>query len=619
MPLHRVFCDISLCRSRMRGLPLLFPKDVQMNLFSILPRQLSSDNGSDSADILGSVLTAAYFERPRARGLGWRGVRPSAAAVPAWTCRIAKPGNVIYGLRFDGEQRASAGSLRGCFSLFAFPISPGDPLLDRYPLEALRIALSEDYEERVREFARRPEWAFPFLIACVRLEAALDGSALRLLLHCAALRRVIAADGVAAPSGEWLIPPGERETDVPQYRLAMPFFSVLVATFADQLGEAPKLFIGTGSEPGFLYGGGRLMRDEARRESVIRFSAVFGAEASLSSLPYQMRGAANLPFRRMPHLLENSGQPVLHILTGFLGSGKTTFLRGWLDYLNGRERYTGVIQNEFGKVALDAALLSSDTKVEALDDGCVCCSLADSLRPGIARLLADMPAESLILETSGLANPENVYEALADLQDLVTAGLVITVVDSLDLIRHVDSLPEEAGVRRAQIEKADVLILNKTDAVASADLDALERRIVRLNPRALLLRARFGQVPYAELDAFLDAHPYGTPLPSHRSALRVLSARTHADEGYAAYTIAVPKPLTRRGVEALIREAGGGLVRAKGIILLDDGGQGCGPYLAVAQFASGRLQFEPVPETAADAPYMVFIGRSLRQVRVQAE
>ncbi|MBO4312110.1 MAG: GTP-binding protein [Desulfovibrionaceae bacterium] len=586
-----------------------------MNLHSILPRPLSPDNGTDSASLLGSVLTAAYFERPRARGLGWRGVRPSAAAVPAWTCRIAKPDNLVYGLRFDGE-RAEAGCLRGGFSLFAFPVSPDDPLLDRFPLEALRIALEDGYEEGVREFARRPEWAFPFLIAQMTLDAALDGSALRLVLHCAARRRVIAADGVAAPSGEWLIEPGGQETDVPQYRLAMPFFSALIATLHDQLGEAPKLSAGSGSEPGFAYGGGRLMRDDQHPESVIRFSAVFGESSSLPSVPYQLHVAAKLPFRRMPQLLENTGRPVLHILTGFLGSGKTTFLRGWLDYLNGRERYTGVIQNEFGKVALDAALLGSETKVEALDDGCVCCSLADSLRPGIERLLADVPAESLILETTGLANPENVYEALAKLRDLVTAGLVITVADSLDLIRHAGAAPEEAGVRRTQIEKADVLILNKADAVTPAELDALEKRIARLNPRALVLRARFGQVPYAELDAFLDAHPYGNPLPSHRPALRALNAQTHADEGYASYTIAVPKPLTPQGVEALIRQAGEGLVRAKGIILLDDGEQGGGPYPAVAQFAAGRLSFEPAPEKSDDEPYMVFIGRSLQPVQL---
>lgn len=144
---------------------------------------------------------------------------------------------------------------------------------------------------------------------------------------------------------------------------------------------------------------------------------------------------------------------MLHILTGFLGSGKTTFLRQWLDFLHGRERYTGVIQNEFGEIGLDAALLRGETQVEALDEGCVCCSLADSLRPGLLRLIGDMPAEQFILETTGLANPANVMEALSELRDIVQPGLVITVADALDLCRSEGDI---AGIRRAQAARADV-------------------------------------------------------------------------------------------------------------------------------------------------------------------
>lgn len=77
--------------------------------------------------------------------------------------------------------------------------------------------------------------------------------------------------------------------------------------------------------------------------------------------------------------------------------------------------------------------MKGDTVVEALDEGCVCCSLADSLRPGLERIIAAMPAEQFVLETTGLANPANVMEALNGLRDLVAPGLVITVADALDL------------------------------------------------------------------------------------------------------------------------------------------------------------------------------------------
>ncbi len=215
--------------------------------------------------------------------------------------------------------------------------------------------------------------------------------------------------------------------------------------------------------------------------------------------PETRRPLARLPLRHRPRP-EESGLPVLHVLTGFLGAGKTTFLRRWLDFLHGRERYTGVIQNEFGEIGLDAALMRGDTQVEALDEGCVCCSLADSLRPGLLRLVESMPAEQFILETTGLANPANVMASLAELSDIVRPGLVITVVDALDLTRAGDA--GLRGVRRAQAERADVLVVNKADAVEPAALEALMERLRALNGQALLLPAT-GPSPLPSLTPFI--------------------------------------------------------------------------------------------------------------------
>ena len=125
-----------------------------MKLEHILPRALG-DSHSDCASIFTSLVMGAHFERSRARSLGWRGVRPSASEHPAWTCRVAGSG-LVFGIRFDGEERCVAAShavspdsdqaasaphcLRGYFSLYAFP--PADsPLLDSFPLAALQRAL----------------------------------------------------------------------------------------------------------------------------------------------------------------------------------------------------------------------------------------------------------------------------------------------------------------------------------------------------------------------------------------------------------------------------------------------------------------------------------------------
>ena len=154
--------------------------------------------------------------------------------------------------------------------------------------------------------------------------------------------------------------------------------------------------------------------------------------------------------------------------------------------------------------------MKGDTVVEALDEGCVCCSLADSLRPGLERIIAAMPAEQFVLETTGLANPANVMAALNGLRDLVAPGLVITVADALDLRGNRALSPdgpglENAGIRHAQLRKADVIIVNKSDMLSSAELEALISRLRALNGKALVLAAQYGNIAFAELDAWIDA------------------------------------------------------------------------------------------------------------------
>ena len=575
-----------------------------MKLEHILPRALG-DSDSDCASIFTSLIMAAHFERTRARALGWRGVRPCASSRPAWTCRVADCDS-IFGIRFDGEQKTDASgrpaSLRGVFSLYVFPEAQS-PLLDTFPLDALRVALSPDYENSVREFSGNEPHLLPFLLGEMCMDVSFAGDALALTLEAPARHRVICADGIASEQG-WIVAPGEAECDVPSFSLFLRLFSVIAATAEEQLGEKARVLRGMSKVPRLLFhADGSMEPCGNEQEILLSLIASFGpSSAAEEKTLHSMR---DLPARHRPEELEQRLRPVLHVLTGFLGSGKTTFLRRWLDFLHGRERYTGVIQNEFGKVELDATLMKGDTLVEALDEGCVCCSLADSLRPGLERIIAAMPAEQFVLETTGLANPANIMEELGNLRDLVTPGLVITVADALDL-RGPNEGPgkEDTGIRLAQLQKADVIILNKCDAVEADALEELTARLRSQNGKALILHARFGNIPFGELDAWIDSHGK-TRLPSHSPQLMRMGehAATHADEGYEAKALSFDHPLSRAELEAILNHAGPGLCRAKGIISME----GEGP--CVIQYAAGRLDITPAPE---ERPIdLVLIGTDL--------
>ena len=576
-----------------------------MRLENILPRALG-ESDSDCASIFTSLVMAAHFERTRARSLGWRGVRPCAASHPAWTCRVAGAESV-FGIRFDGETRDDSPEngpcLRGFFSLYIFPPSES-PLLDSFPLDALRFALSPQYEHVVREFSGSEEELLPFLLGSLRMDVAFSGDALALTLEAPARHRVLAADGIPAQDG-WLVAPGKPECDVPAFSLFLRLFATLTATAEQQSGERAVVSRGMKSLPRRRFHADGTLEDcEDEQEVLLNLTASFGPSSAMDG--EALFSLRTLPARHRPEELERLDRPVLHVLTGFLGAGKTTFLRRWLDFLHGRERYTGVIQNEFGKVELDATLMKGDTIVEALDEGCVCCSLADSLRPGLERIISAMPAEQFVLETTGLANPDNIMTALDNLRDLVVPGLVITVADALDLCGREASEkhPEESGIRRAQLQKADVVILNKSDMVSAEALANLTKRLHALNGRALILPAHYGSISFAELDAWIDSHGK-TRLPSHTPSLMPMGAHvvTHADEGYEAKALEFDGPVSVADLEEILRSAGPGLCRAKGIIPVE------GEGVCIVQYAAGQLEITPAPEeTPMD---LVLIGTEL--------
>lgn len=584
-----------------------------MLLKKILPRELVPEPGSsECASLMTSLIMGVHLERTIARELGWRGVRAAASDHPAWTVRLASS-DAIFGIRFAGENlEQDAKTLRGYFELFVFPPAES-PLLELYPLNALAFAISAGYAEALRNFCGTEAEFAPFRLGWLRLDVPMDGSALGLVFEAPARHRIIALAGLrashfqnASVSGdEWLVSPLKPFCNLPAFRLLLPLASLLVASAERLLESNARLALGHEFIPGRgidAAGNEVELAEPQERIGIMRLKATFGENAADIALDGEnFRPLKKLPARYKPIATDTGNKPLLHLLCGFLGAGKTTFLRRWLNFLHGRERYTGVIQNEFGAVDLDSGLLADDTLVEALDDGCVCCSLADSLRPGLARILSELSAQQFILETSGLANPVNVLEAVNSLADLVKPGLLISVADALGL--HLDPSwenPDKGGIRRIQLAKADAIILNKCDLVGEQEKMDVIKGLRILNPQALLLCASNGNIPFAELDALIDRIG---KRPAHKGTLVSLAEQlTHGQEGYASASAMPAGAILRASLEKELLGAGPDLVRAKGILELSGEGS------VIVQYAQGILETVP----ACTKPTgLALIGRKL--------
>ena len=202
------------------------------------------------------------------------------------------------------------------------------------------------------------------------------------------------------------------------------------------------------------------------------------------------------------------------VLTGFLGSGKTTLLNRILTEQHGKR--IAVIENEFGEIGIDHALvINADEEVFEMNNGCICCTVRGDLIRILGNLMKRRDKfDHILVETTGMADPGPVAQTFFvddELRDLFALDGIVTLVDA----RHVHLHLDDSNECREQIAFADVLVLNKTDLVTAAELDALERRVRGMNSMARVLRAKDADVPIAsvldvggfDLDRAVEAKP----------------------------------------------------------------------------------------------------------------
>ena len=191
------------------------------------------------------------------------------------------------------------------------------------------------------------------------------------------------------------------------------------------------------------------------------------------------------------------------VVTGFLGSGKTTLIRHMLANANGRR--IALIINEFGDLGVDGDILKgcgdetcSDEDIMELSNGCICCTVAEDFIPTMQKLLdRPNPPDHIVIETSGLALPQPLVRAFnwPEISTRVTVDGVVTVVDgkavhngqfahnvaAVDAQRAQDeNLDHETPLSELfddQIACADMIVINKTDLLDSTAAEALGTRL----------------------------------------------------------------------------------------------------------------------------------------------
>src|ERR1044072_8027702 len=170
------------------------------------------------------------------------------------------------------------------------------------------------------------------------------------------------------------------------------------------------------------------------------------------------------------------------LVTGPLGSGKTTLLRHILATYPAK---IAIVMNEFGEISIDTKVIEGrNVRIAELGGGCVCCSLLGEFEAAINEMIEKIAPERIVVETTGLAEPEALVFNIQDALPQCRLDGVVSVIDADMLVRF----PELGHTTRMQIEAADILLLNKIDVIDAAEIGAVEKKLRGINPTAAIVR-----------------------------------------------------------------------------------------------------------------------------------
>jgi len=274
--------------------------------------------------------------------------------------------------------------------------------------------------------------------------------------------------------------------------------------------------------------------------------------------------------------------PVL-VVSGFLGSGKTTLVQRLLAAAQREGARVAVVSNEFGELGIDAALLAGESSdyVE-LAGGCVCCRLSDQLVETLQELRERARPDRIVVETSGLALPYDVQLQLwrEPVASWVGDDVAVVVVNAEQLHagRDLDDCFEQ------QVSGADLLILNKLDLVPGESLPELEAALRELEPEAPILRARHAQVAPELL------FPPDPGAARERRRALAAPAPAHTHEAVETRLLAIPDGIA--GAELVRQLRAEAALRVKGFVRTREG-------LRLVQGVGPRIELEAVAREPA--------------------
>ena len=292
------------------------------------------------------------------------------------------------------------------------------------------------------------------------------------------------------------------------------------------------------------------------------------------------------------------------IVTGFLGSGKTTLVNHILAAQHGLD--IAVMVNELGDIAIDGALIeNAGEDIVELANGCVCCSINNDLANALAGLLRrEKKLDYLVVETTGVADPLPIALTFLrpEFRERVRVDAIVALADAENF--GAGGIAGQAA--RNQLRYADIVLLNKCDRVGAARLDAIEAEIAAAANGARIartVRAGIALPLLLSVGLFEPGRYFAAPDHHHLAA-----------DGFEAVSFESPCPFAADRFQAFLEQLPGDVFRAKGILAID-GGAGRHVFHLVGR----RFTLDAAGAEAPPGSRLVLIGRNLDPAALRAQ
>ena len=588
-----------------------------MKLENIYPIDFDGSSKSFNS-LIRTLLIKANYDAILKKVTGYKGMHQYNDSQECWTLKFDKAEG-IYGLILNHNKNEKDYD-EASFDLYYFP-SPTERYSQKLSLIEEYIVNSEHFIEKVKGFSSFLDLFLNFKIAKLNINISKKDDSLLLTYKTLNRIKTFSEDGIEdihnITSHKYIVSPKGLDKNFPAFRFTLPFFNFFNTVLTRSLKKDPSSFYIKKSKVETINYNKKSI--QSKNDDVLTTKL----ELSVSYSNKEINLYMDIKYKKLFDLLTSGSwftyeldlskfksiqgknlKPRLIVVTGFLGSGKTNFLQNFLEFENQNNEFVGIIQNEIGKTGLDGKLLDYDYNIVEIDEGCVCCSLAGQLRSAIMSLFEKRVPDTIILETTGVANPFNLLSEIDELSDLIDFDSIVTVVDAKSYKKLISSYT----VFKDQLRSADVILLNKIDLLSKEELEEVEKEIQIQNRCSTIIKTINCSINPLVVTNSVHENNSINQISNHFQE-ETTHFRTHLEDKLSSIKKTVDKKLNRNEFEDVLKNIPENILRVKDIVEFEGS-----TSQFVIQYVNNFYEIYELYEDKKRENFLIYIGENIQEI-----